>query len=64
MQLDRIAAADRLALKILRQQIAGNPSDLVPIEAARQDIIAHEQEARISDNVARAFLDEILSFLS
>lgn len=63
-QLNRIATADRLALKLLRQQLAGNPVGPAPLAAAREDIIAHEQEARISDDVARAFLDEILSFLS
>ena len=62
-QLNRIVTADRLALKLLRQQLAGTPIDLAPLAVARQDIVAHEQEAHISDNVARLCLDEIVNRL-
>ncbi len=62
-QLARIVEADRLGVELLRHRMAGETPDLAPIEAARQDIVRHETEAHISDQVARAFLDELMNRL-
>lgn len=62
-QLARIVEADRLGVELLRHRMAGETPDLAPIEAARQDIVRHETEAHISDQAARAFLDELMNRL-
>lgn len=62
-QLRRLAAADRTALDLLRQKCAGQDIDTTELIAAREEICAHEQEARISDGAARNLLDELLARL-
>ena len=63
-QLARIASADREGLQLLRRQLAGEPVETERLVAMREDILSHEEEAQISDQVASVLLEEILSRFS
>ena len=65
-QLQRIVRADRLGLTLLAARRNGKmtAAQQTSFLAARQAVIAHDGEARISEKTARAFLDELTDHLN
>lgn len=66
LQLQRIVRADRLGITLLAARRNGKmtAAQQTSFLAARQAVIAHDGEARISEKTARAFLDELTDHLN
>lgn len=64
-QLLRIVRADRCGLELLRARSSGAETGAAEAAflAARREVMAHDEEARISEKTARAFLDELSEHL-
>ena len=64
-QLARIVRADRRGLALLMAQRGKTASeaDRAAFLAARSEVLQHDEEARISEKTARAFLDELTEHL-
>jgi hyaluronoglucosaminidase len=66
LQMQRISEADRLGIQLILDQSNGKnvSGAMIRLRDKRKKIANHEQEARISENVGEAFLDECLLCLS
>lgn len=58
-QLARIIAADREGLRLLVQKIKGKEITTDSFQTLREEVLQHDADARISDQAARALLDEL-----